>query len=220
MKIDNLLKPLPANLLAEVSITYIVAGGPSLRGFDFSRLNDKICIAINKSIFKLPNAYILWWSDARFYKMHKEQIDAHAAPFKVTGITKFQSIQYPENIYIYSFSGHGGYDERNEYLKDGNNGGFAALSLSIKLGAKKIILLGYDFKFDTNNRSHWHEGHFDERGQKIKHTPETLSKKMLPYFSSLVPKVNELGVEIINANPDSLLDLWPRRNLDEVLLEN
>lgn len=219
LRIDNILNPLPVSLLKEISTVYIVAGGPSLRGFDFSRLDNKFCIAINKSIFKLPGAKMLWWSDMRFYKMNKERIDVHSAPYKVTGITNLQTVQYPKEIYIYKFKGHGGYDERRKYLRDGNNSGYASLHLAIKLGAKRIILLGYDFYFDANNESHWHTGHLDERGQKIKHTPETFAKRMLPYFTGLVRKVDELGIEIINASPNSLLDLWPKKNLDKCLGE-
>jgi hypothetical protein len=216
---DNVVKPLPRDLLAAVSEVYIVAGGPSLRGFDFSRLDRKFCIAINKSIFELPYASMLWWSDMRFYSMHKERIDGHRAPYKVTGITNLQTLKYPEKVYIYTFSGHGGYDERREHLKDGNNSGFASLSLAIKLGAKRIRLLGYDFKFDDSAHSHWHDGHYDERGQKIRHTPDTFSKRMLPYFATLKEKTDELGIDIINANPDSLLDVWPKRRIDDVVQE-
>lgn len=153
----------------------------------------------------------------RFYKMNKEAIDAHGAPYKVTGLTKVHTVQYPKDIYAYNFTGHGGYDERENSLKDGNNSGFASLHLAIKLGAPRIVLMGYDFKFNADNKSHWHEGHCDEMGRAIRHTPETFSKRMLPYFKSLVPKVEELGVEIINANPDSLLDIWPRRSIEDVI---
>jgi hypothetical protein len=215
-KIDNVFHLLKKNLLADERQVFIIAGGPSLGGFDFSKLRNKTCIAINKAIFVLPRAHILWWSDTRFYKMFQEEIDNHSALYKVTGLTKTQSLQYPDDVYKYRFTGHGGYDEREECLKDGNNSGYASLHLAMKLGARKIILLGYDFKKD-GEQTHWHEGHTDERGKSIAVGPRTYEDKMLPYFISLQQKAIEVGTEIINASPNSKLELWPKKELEDVL---
>ncbi len=215
-KIDNALHALPHNLLADEKTIYIVAGGPSLREFDFARLSDKLCIAINKAIFVLPKAHILWWSDSRFYKMFRKEIDTHTSKYKTTGLTKFQSLQYPESFYKYKFTGHGGYAEEEDQLKDGNNSGYASLHLAMKLGAKRIILLGYDFQVEGSN-THWHEGHTDEMGRKIAVGLSTYEDKMLPYFFALGAKANELGVEVINANPKSKLDIWPKMEINDAV---
>ena len=45
---------------------YIIGGGPSLKNFKWSELNNKKTIAINKSLLSYPNADAVYWTDGRF----------------------------------------------------------------------------------------------------------------------------------------------------------
>ena len=190
-----------------------------MRGFDFRRLNDKTTIAINKSLLVLPKAKLLWWSDERFFRQHLEEIKKHKEAYKAKSYINCYREKNPEWVSSYSFSNSGmkGYDERPGYLCHGNNSGYAALHLAIKLGAKKIILLGYDFKFDAQKNSHWHDGHVDELGRSMWHGEDTLTKNMLPNFQHLQVPALRHRVIIINSNPDSNLDVWPRQSIEELL---
>lgn len=209
--------PILGEIFKPDETVYIVAGGPSLRDFDFRRLDDKITIAINKSLSVLPNAKLLWWSDERFFRQHREEIAQHRAAYKATAYINFYREKNPDWVSSYSFSRMKGYDDRPEYLCHGNNSGYAALHLAIKLGAKKIILLGYDFKFDAQKNTHWHAGHFDELGRSMHQGEDSLTKNMLPNFQYLRIPALRHHVTIINANLDSNLDIWPRRSIEEVL---
>ena len=55
---------------------YIVAGGPSLQDFNFSRLEGKKVIATNKAFMFVPDCDVLYWTDSRFYNWYKKEIDA------------------------------------------------------------------------------------------------------------------------------------------------
>ena len=55
---------------------YVVAGGPSLKGFDFSKLEgeDKTCIAVNHSFLFCKPDYICWMDDD-FYKQYLGKLE-------------------------------------------------------------------------------------------------------------------------------------------------
>lgn len=187
---------------------FIVAGGPSLREFDFSRLEGRTHLAINRSYEVCPQASILWWSDKRFFDWHHEGLKKHKAPIKASGLRKRDHHTYPDWVKVWKFTGIDGFDQEN--LRSGNNSTYAAIHLAVHLGYRRIVLLGVDMCF-SGGKSHWHEGH------GVEHKESTLKEKMLPYFDTLAPHLEEMGVEVINANPDSELKVWPRVKIDEVL---
>jgi hypothetical protein len=186
-------------------IFYIAAGGHSLRGFDWKRLRGKNVIAVNRSFQMLPLAQFIYFSDQRFWDWHKDELVKHPAE-KITGA------RLPDGLPItrYQLTGIDGLDLTPGCLRHGNNSGYAAINLSVHLGASKIILLGFDMHLDTRGKAHWHDGYI---------TTNRASSyfKMLPHFKTLVEPLAKFGVEIFNANPNSALNDFPKVPLDSVL---
>lgn len=192
----------------------IVAGGPSLIGFDWSRLTGKNVIAINRAYEVVPGAAVLWWSDSRFWRHHRDGLGAHGAMWKATcNINYHESDALPDWVKQYVISGHKGFDEDPGKLRSGNNSAFAATHLAAHLGARRIILLGVDMRHGPAGETHFHDGH------GMQHLEQTLTDLMVPYFGSLAEPLAERGIEVINASPDSALGIWPRRTIDEGLRE-
>ena len=106
----------------------------------------------------------------------------------------------------YKLTGHKVLDMKPGHLKSGNNSGYAAINLAIHMGAKVVILLGFDMKFDAAG-SHWHEGH------KIANRERQFSK-MLPFFDTLPVELKRVGVSVINACEDSRIDVFPKIRLE------
>ena len=187
----------------------IVAGGPSLRNQDWDSLTNRSedIIAINRAYEKCPTAKYLFWVDLRFWNNHKKGILSHPAPFKVTAERKPIKVQYPPNITRFKFSGLSGYDSRDCYLRTGNNSGYAAICLAEKLGYKTVYLLGYDMKYDDDGNSHFHDGHYYLDGRPIGHREDTLTDKMLPYFTELSEVLPD-DIRVINCNPDSAIQCF------------
>ena len=181
---------------------YIVAGGPSLKGFDWGRLNSKRVIAVNRSYEVLPNAEIIYFSDKRFFYWHKEKLLKHKAR-KITGAV----LNHPD-IEEIRFSGRGGLDRRPGYIKNGNNSGYAAINLAYHLRPSTIVLLGFDMRFEDGN-SHWHDGH------PIKNK-ETQFEKMVPYFKTLALHLKAAGIEVLNACPDSSVECFTKIPLSSI----
>ncbi len=186
---------------------YLVAGGPSLRGFDWSFLIGKRCIAINRSFERLPDA-VLYFTDRRFWDWHREAIVAHPGR-KITGAS-VKHVCHP-TVENWILTGARGLDTTYGQIRHGNNGGYAAINVAYHLGARRMYLLGYDFRYD-DERSHWHEGHPTLHRERV-------FDKMLPHFPFLASELAERGVEVYNVNPDSALRAFPFCTLEDALAD-
>lgn len=103
----------------------IVAGGPSLEGFDFSVLQGKV-MAINNAAFVTdPDCVVA--IDKRWHKLHADKIPAHIPIFADRNV-----------------AGRMTEIEVNPEVKKANMSGPIALDIAFKLGARRVYLLGFD----------------------------------------------------------------------------
>lgn len=198
---------------------FILGGGPSLKGFDFTRLKWGRIIAINRAFEFCPQADVLFSMDYNFYSWLRQGRIADGAQEKFLNFTGIKTwvdagnLQYGPGIFyirrvnklgssLYGFPA-----SLNSGIFSGNNSGYGALQLAILLGARPIYLLGYDMK-GTN----FHSGY-----------PSRPNPKAIPSFAVgfnlLAPEAARRGVEIFNCNPDSALRCFPFVDIDQVLGE-
>ena len=189
-------------MMAEDTI-YIVAGGPSLIGYNFNLLRNKRVIAVNRAFERLPNAEVVYFSDKRFF------VDFGFGPavmaHKGRKITVSKLVH--EGVENYKLTGSSGLEENNGYLRGGNNGAYAAINLAYQLGAKKIIILGLDMKFGENGETHYHDGY------KVKNMEKSFDK-MTPFFPSVASELVDRDIVVLNANMDSEVDCFERIPLE------
>lgn len=107
-------------------------------------------------------------------------------------------------------TGQDGMEDDPSCLRHGSNSGYAAINLAVHLGAKRILLLGYDMRLE-NGRSNWH----DELRPFA--SPSLYEQSMLPHFATLVEPLGKLGVEVVNCTPGSALDAFPKATLEDAL---
>lgn len=189
----------------------IVAGGPSLSGFDFGLLIGRNVIAINRAYEVLPGAQVLWWTDSAFFVRHQAALEAHPAPFKASARYDYPADLQPAWVHFYRFTGHLGFDFDPGCLRHGNNSAYAAMHLAAHLGASALILLGVDMGVAQKGPTHFHGGH----GLMLQ--DKTLKEVMLPHFKSLAPPLVQMGIQVLNASPDSALRVWPRCSIQQGL---
>lgn len=89
-------------------------------------------------------------------------------------------------------------------IHQGQNGGYQAINLAVHFGAKRIILIGYDMK-----GKHWHPDH---KGNNPGNFAQWIKN-----FSTMIPQLKELGVEVINCTRDTALECFSVRRLEDVL---
>lgn len=92
----------------------------------------------------------------------------------------------------------------------GSNSGYQAINLAFLFGARRIVLLGYDFQ-NTGGRKHWHPDHPDGMNKNNNFT--AWGRKFVP----LVADLNQHGVTILNASAQTALAAVPRISLEQAL---
>lgn len=126
--------------------------------------------------------------DVAWWKQYKEEAQASFKGKMIAPLTNIKGVEY------WRF---------NHY----KNSGAGAISLAVRLGAKKVILLGYDGQ-KTNGRAHWHEDHPKGMGNAGP------VDKWVSQFKQLEQDFKE--VEIINCSRETALH-FKRQSLDEVI---
>lgn len=195
---------------------FIIGGGPSLAKFNWDLLKGKLTIAINRAyekfeptiIFGMDPSFVRWVLMGKYGDLARTKF-LQSSAMKIWVNTT--GIDLPEDIYILKcwrnyLAGRRAFPlTMKEGLGHGNNSGYSALNLAACLGANPIYLLGYDMKRD-NDRTHWHDGH---PKQMPDHVPDSFIKHF-PAVAEIL-KVNEITV--INLNPDSALDCFPKMDM-------
>jgi len=92
--------------------------------------------------------------------------------------------------------------------------GSSAINLAYLLGARRVILIAFDMQFGQGKVNNWHAEHKKKRAKGWNPYP-----RFLKPFITIAQDAKELGLEIINANPDSALDIFPKMKLEDVIHE-
>jgi hypothetical protein len=224
---------------------WIIGGGPSMpRQFDIpeevirdvmawkkkpSAYSEYLKPIHDRHVIGVNNAYqIGTWIDAVFfgdcawYLVHRTAL-ANWQGMKVTCCIRFaqRAAKEMEGIrYLTRDKGHShGISTRKSCVAWNGNSGAAAISLAVHFGVKRIILLGFDMDLDMNGVSHWHGKH----GPPSSNPPKIQRKRVPPFprhlrgFPEVAKDADELGVEILNASPDSKIEVFRKVTVKDVL---
>ena len=184
----------------------IIGGGPSLKGFEWNKLRGKKTIALNKAIQFWPEANAVYWTDGRVWSWLKDDI----IKFKGKRFT-LAPRSYPCEVTLLKRGKKLGIEWSLDSIAHGNNSGAAAINLAIHLGAKRIILLGYDMG-RNNKESHFHGGY------PTKVTADNIYKnQFLPAFDSISKDLKGKDIQIFNACPTSKLTTFRKITIEESL---
>lgn len=190
---------------------YIVGGGSSLRNFDWTDLDGKFVIAINRAYEVLPNAQVLYFTDVDYWQVHKDKMLAHTGK-KIKGTIAKQWVKHPD-VEEYLLSGPHGLDKAPKQLKHGYNSTYAAINLAaVHLGFKTIYLMGIDMKWGiegNKSTSHWHNGH-----KRVDH--ENVYNRMKAAYDTIHQPLSDMGVKVINITRDSSLTVFKKVDFTDV----
>ena len=186
---------------------YLIGGGPSLKGFQWDALNGKKTIAINRAVQFYPNADAVYWTDSRVYMWYKNDIDK----FKGLKYTLKAGNHYTGKVHVLKKGVKFGLESSRDSLAHGNNSGYAAINLAVHLGAKRIVLLGYDMG-NEGALNHFHDGY------PVNATAENIYKnQFIPGFTVLRELLYTKGIECYNASINSKLEVFPKIDLIRAL---
>ena len=162
----------------------IVAGGPSLRGFDFTQLTGDI-IAINYAAICIPQATYCYFANKSWFDRFEHELRVHRGR-KIQGWGDGVEKVAKPWVEVYRFV-EGRISMTPRTLCPGANSGYAAVNLAVLLGYKQLTLLGYDF-LDSDATANFHDTHTWTNPQ-----PQEWRRTWNKY---MVPALAELGIEI------------------------
>jgi len=200
-----------------VSRYFILASGPSLDGFDYTRLAGKNVIAINDAAFyQFAAAPIListdphWWQsvargDRKLTQWKGDTLicteqDAAAGIYDPRMIRKNR-----KRIF--------GLSDDPAVLHGIFTGVHAAINEAVHRRATEIVLLGVDLKCGDEGERKYTYG-----GSTTCRTPRQF-KNMIRALESCAPVLKKKKINVINASPDSALTCWRRYSSDQVIYE-
>lgn len=92
----------------------------------------------------------------------------------------------------------------------GGNSGYQALNLALLMGAKRVILVGFDMRM-VNGQRHF----FGKHPAKLRNVGNY--QHFIAKFAKAARRLPK-GVEIINATPGSALNCFPYQRLEELCI--
>jgi len=88
-----------------------------------------------------------------------------------------------------------------------SSSGACAVNLAYYMGAKKIILVGFDMRW-IGGKSNWHVHPIEKS-----HKPYT---NLIAPFHRIAVDASHLGLEIVNSTPNSAIKEFPYVNFEEI----
>lgn len=181
----------------------IIASGPSLSRADAeaARASAHPVIAINNS-HALAGCDLLYACDAQWWDRHEpdtrhiaERWTCNAAAAERYGLRAVQA-SYQRGLNVEPMT-----------VNAGMNSGYQAINLAYHLGARRIILLGYDMQ-RTGGANHWHADHaapFANGGDYA-----DWRKRMGELAADLAAR----GVDVVNCSRQTALECFARSSIE------
>ncbi|AZV21466.1 hypothetical protein [Mesorhizobium sp. M7A.F.Ce.TU.012.03.2.1] len=202
---------------------FVLAAGPSTDALDLRPLVGRRVIAV-KSAWKVwPAADVLFFADGRWWR--EKALRPGLADFAGLVVTTAPEIGAAQSKLVggkvvvldprIKIIGRAmpckalSADPGKVVLERSSTTG--AINLAAHFGAKRIVLLGVDARPAANGRRHNHGLPWPWELR-----PGCWAAQ-IKEFSTIAPSAEKLGVEIVNANPDSAVTVWPRMRFEECL---
>jgi hypothetical protein len=178
-------------------IVYLIGGGPSAGGLDTERLRGGLRIGVNDAAFHKP-CDMFFTNDHGYALGIREKIEAFPGERHLCTWWKFHGRFEGWPVRRWHRRDCTWPSRFRDELSSGPPGtpgcsGYVAMNLAVQLGAKTIVLLGYDF-------------HDDYRYffSPVVY-PRVKIAGVLQSFRQVAPWYREQGIEVLNANPDSAI---------------
>lgn len=189
--------------------TVVIAGnGPSLRLADMETARAAGCkiVVINQGAALAPWADLLWFCDRQWFDWPGNAALVEGFAGIVATLENYELRGRRADLWCLHNMGRPGLFAENWGVCTGGNSGYQCINLAVHLGVKRILLLGFDMA-----PGHWF-GDYPKPTQ-----PGVYRDTMLPAFPALVAPLRKRGVEVLNCTPGSLLEVFPKRPLNEAL---
>lgn len=196
---------------------FIIGGGKSLQGFDFSQLNGELVITVNRGFEFFPSAINLC-QDARVFGYYEnkelpEGNEARKRFYNYKGFKTWLNVQafpFPEDIYQVGICHPSDFNYKSYSggIPPYNNSGLNALCLAVCLGANPIYLLGFDCKGENGRTVNFHTGYLDTNKDEV-------YQDFIRDFNHVAGEIKTI-TKVINLNPNSGIRCFDFGDINEI----
>lgn len=180
----------------------VAAPGPSLTNECVARWKEYPTFVVNDAWRMIPKAEVLYAADYTWWRVNKGAPDFLGERWSCND-KRYYKDQLAKNYGIKLISGKHGtrFSTDPELIFYGKNSGFQAVNLAILMGAKKVILIGFDMRVNQGKRHFFGD-----------HKPPLYNTASYDIFIDAFDKASSqmpVGVSIVNATPGSALKCFP-----------
>ena len=180
-----------------------------------SYLHDKHVIGVNVAYLIGDWIDLVFFGDSGFFLQNQKEL-AKFPGLKVSSHPKVRDTSWVK--FLPRDSEHPkGISSNPKKVSWNSNSGAAAISIAAHAGANRIILLGFDMKLNAAEDKHWHTlyGHPDKKDERRKR--KMPFRRHLLGFPEIAKDAKRMGIEIINACPDSAIECFRKATVKELL---
>jgi hypothetical protein len=189
-----------------------IASGPTAKkaGVELLRGRAKV-IAINESWQLCPWADMLYGCDWRWWFLHHgvQAFKGLKLAAEQEACNQFKEIK---KVTIVDVDCNELQFDRAGHIGAGGNSGFQCLNLAAQFGGSRILLVGYDMRIDLGE--HWHPRHYPPLSNP--HPNDNLPR-WRKAIDGAHKSFAQVGIEVINCSPVSLLTAYPKMTIAEAL---
>ena len=179
---------------------YCLGGGPSLKNFDFNKLEGRKVVAVNNAVYSYSASSAVVSVDCTWIEHNASTLPLSFTSEIALGVQEGVAVPNLEVTWL-RWKQEPGLSLNPEVLNSPCTSGYAAVNYAVLKGAKRIILLGYDY---CNAGKHWFKP-YDWQSA----ADDTLYGLWAKQYNSMVPVLEQLGVTIWNSNPNSQIKAFP-----------
>ena len=197
---------------------FVIGGGPSLKGFDWSRLDGELAIGTNLAflkcnpalLFSMDNRFLGWLQKRKYGQDVTDRFDNYTHGYKVW-LDNARREYPPDMLTIGCIGSHTWSPSLEQGIGSCGNSGYCALNLAVLLGASPIYLLGFDGKGNGRGKqAWWHMGHPEVQPERV------YGKFDVGFSQHAAPGARDAGAQVINLNTDSTYTCFEFGDIEDV----
>lgn len=195
----------------------MIASGPSTTQAAVDAVRGFRTIVVNSTALLAPWADVLYAADPAWWNLVGRRIAFEG--LRVCPMPRAQA--FDPRVRTVSLVLDGGEPSTRMQFGPGGeighgcNSGFQAANLAVQFGARRLVLIGFDFKYGPREAPHHH-------GEHVKGLRNPTAWQLAQWGAILNAQADTLcehGVEVVNASPVSALTAFPQREVQDVANE-
>ena len=191
---------------------FIIGGGPSLIGFDFTPIHERKVIGVNNSYRFGDWVDVCWFGDLKWFHWHQKEL---RQSFKgiVAHCNTRSDLRALKWTACFARESSRGLSTKPNTVRWNRCSGLSAINLAYHMGASTVFLLGFDMKHNGVQKN-WHLDHMEDQSVEKADDRYVRFLSMCKYIKRDAIKLN---LKIINGNPDSAIKEFPKMTLNQFL---